>query len=130
MWSGCPPALGEMSPALGEMSPALGEMSPALGEERLEGLDFRGPDRFGAETFAFEDRIGTSLVAIVCFRIAARSVGGSECGVEHKRGSTGCGGFCGVQEIQTGRTALGERDRILTRVFFTCARARALGEAR
>ena len=33
VWSGCAPALGEMSPALGEMSPALGEMSPALGEK-------------------------------------------------------------------------------------------------
>ena len=27
VWSGCAPALGEMSPALGEMSPALGEMA-------------------------------------------------------------------------------------------------------
>ena len=116
MWSGCPPALGEMS--------------PALGGSAFRGLDFRGRGRFGWETFAFEDRIGISLVAIDCFRVAARSVGGSGYGVEHKTGSTGCGGFCGVQEIQTGRTALGERDKILTRVFFACARARALGEER
>ena len=101
-----------------EWALALGEMSFALGEPVFRGVDFRDRDGFWGETFVFGDRIGISLVAIRCFRVAARSVGGSGYGVEHKTGSTGCSGFCGVQEILTGRAALGERARILSASVF------------